>query len=44
MNIKQHEELKLTDKIYLNSYECMWNDAMTSSRESEFLFVKPKNK
>lgn len=36
MNKKQHEALKLVDKTYLNSYECMWNDAMIHLHQNIF--------
>lgn len=36
MNKEQHEALKLADKTYLNSYECMWNDAMICSHKNNF--------
>ena len=43
MNKKQHEALKLANKIYLNSYECMWNDAMIHSHKNNmFYFYNPK--
>ena len=43
MNEKQHELLKLANKIYLNSYECMWNDAMIHSHKNNmFYFYDPK--
>lgn len=38
MNKKQHEALKLTNKIYLNSYECMWNDAMIHSYKNNMFY------
>lgn len=41
MNIEQHETLKLANKIYLNSYECMWNDAMIHSHKNNFYFYNP---
>ena len=43
MNKEQHEVLKLANKIYLNSYECMWNDAMILSHKNNmFYFYNPK--
>lgn len=43
MDRKQHDLLKLADKIYLNSYECMWNDAMIHSHKNNFFyFYNPK--
>ena len=42
--IKQHEALKLADKIYLNSYECMWNDAMIHSYKNNFFMILGVNK
>jgi len=38
MNKEQHEVLKLANKIYLNSYECMWNDAMIHSHKNNFFY------
>ena len=38
MNEKQHELLKLANKIYLNSYECMWNDAMIHSHKNNMFY------
>ena len=43
MTREQHEILKLTNKRYLNSYECMWNDAMILSHKNNmFYFYNPK--
>lgn len=41
MDKNQHTALKLADKIYLNSYECMWNDAMVHSHKNNFYFYDP---
>lgn len=30
--------LSLARKIYLNSYECMWNDAMKSAGQRNFFY------
>lgn len=38
MNKKQHEALKLANKIYLNSYECMWNDAMIHVHKNNIFY------
>lgn len=38
MNEKQHEALKLANKMYLNSYECMWNDAMIHSHKNNMFY------
>jgi len=43
MNIEQHEALKLANKIYLNSYECMWNDAMMLSLKNNFFYFYNPN-
>lgn len=42
MTRKLREALKLANKIYLNSYECMWNDAMIHSLKNNFfIFYNP---
>ena len=43
MNREQHEALKLANKIYLNSYECMWNDAMIHSLKNNFFYFYNPN-
>ena len=43
MNKEQHEALKLANKIYLNSYECMWNDAMIHSHKNNFFYFYSPN-
>ena len=43
MNRDQHEALKLANKIYLNSYECMWNDAMLHSLKNNFFYFYNPN-
>lgn len=42
MNEEYQETLKLANKIYRNSYECMWNDAMNYSLKNNcFYFYDP---
>ena len=38
MKREQHEGLKLSDKMYLNSYECMWNDAMIHLHKNNMFY------
>lgn len=35
---KQFSSLDLARKIYLNSYQCMWNDAMKAAGERNFFY------
>lgn len=42
MTREYHEALKLSNKMYLNSYECMWNDAMIHAKQRNFYFFDPK--
>ena len=44
MNKEQHEALKLANKIYLNSYECMWNDAMKLSYNLKYFYFPQTKK
>ena len=42
MNKEYYEALKLANKIYRNSYHCMWNDAMIYSLKNNcFYFYGP---
>jgi hypothetical protein len=38
MKREQHEALKLANKMYLNSYECMWNDAMIHLHKNNMFY------
>ena len=43
MNKEYHETLKLANKIYRNSYECMWNDAMLYSLKNNCFYFYDSN-
>lgn len=43
MNKEYHETLKLANKIYRNSYECMWNDALLYSLKNNFFYFYNQN-
>lgn len=42
MDKEYHETLKLTNKIYRNSRECMWNDAIIYSLKNNCFYFNPK--